>query len=149
MNSKSPPRFSGYSPTSSGSSTGMRSNKAEDTSPEITLRKALWKQGLKYRLHCRSLPGKPDIVFRRYRTVIFVDGDFWHGKEWAKRKRLLEQGSNAGYWVSKIQYNIDRDRLIDMKLRDLGWRVIRIWESDIKNDIESEVHRIIEQMDIQ
>lgn len=98
------------------------------------MRKALWAAGLRYRLHPTALPGRPDIVISRYRLAIFCDGDFWHGRDWRKRKKKLAQGWNAGYWVAKIARNRERDRTVTSTLRRLGWQVIRVWEGDVLRD---------------
>jgi len=141
------PRFDKYSPSSSVSSRVMESNRSKSTRPEMRLRRRLWGRGYRYRLHVTTLPGKPDIVFSKFRTAVFVDGDFWHGKDWTRRKRLLERGSNGEYWVDKISYNIDRDCRTNDSLSELGWTVIRIWESDIESHCEREVQKIIEALD--
>lgn len=141
------PRFDGYSPSSSASSRVMKSNRSRNTTPEILVRKGLWRRGYRYRLHVTTLPGQPDIVFSKARIAVFVDGDFWHGKEWTRRKRLLERGSNSEYWVDKIRYNVDRDCRVNEALSKLGWSVIRIWESDIERDSERAIQRIIQALD--
>lgn len=112
---------------------------SEGTRPEIRLRKALWHENLRYRVNYKKLPGKPDIVFTKYKVAIFCDGDFWHGNNWFIRgKKSLKQELNgySEYWKNKILKNIERDDTDDKVLRAMGWTVIRIWESDIKNHIE-------------
>lgn len=120
----------------------------KDTSPELALRKALWRRGLRYRLHRADLPGKPDLVFPHKRVAVFVDGDFWHGNQW--RRRGLEslddqfRGSpSAGYWIPKITKNIKRDALNTERLRVAGWRVLRIWESAIRGDPDECADRVM------
>jgi DNA mismatch endonuclease (patch repair protein) len=112
----------------------MRANKATNTRAELLLRKHLWRLGLRYRLHAKDLPGKPDIVFRGKRLAIFCDGDFWHGRNWEERQRKLRKGSNASYWLSKIGSNRERDARHNAALAELGWTVVRLWESDILKD---------------
>ena len=119
---------------SAGSSATGRGNRKRDTTPELSLRRALWKRGLRYRLHVPDLPGRPDIVFRRSRVVVFCDGDFWHGKDWRSRRRRLKRGHNARYWVNKIRRNIQRDRNVSAALEAQGWHVLRFWEADILSD---------------
>jgi DNA mismatch endonuclease (patch repair protein) len=87
-------------------------------------------------LHDRHLAGRPDILLVRQRTAIFCDGDFWHGRQWAKRRQKLVRGSNGNYWVEKIAGNIRRARKVNRVLRQLNWDVIRVWESDIADDPE-------------
>jgi DNA mismatch endonuclease (patch repair protein) len=79
----------------------------------------------------RDLPGKPDFVFAKARLAVFVDGDFWHGRDWASRKAKLHMGANADYWIEKIEGNIARDRRNRAVLRRQGWRVLRCWESAV------------------
>jgi len=126
------PRFDQLRPASQAASQLKRRNKARDTKPELALRRQLWSMGLRYRLHAKDLPGKPDLVFPRHRLAVFVDGDFWHGRNWEARCRKLAAGHNASYWLDKISYNIARDRRNTRQLQAAGWRVIRLWESDVK-----------------
>jgi DNA mismatch endonuclease, patch repair protein len=107
------------------------------------LRRALWRQGLRYRLHPADLPGKPDIVVRGKRVAIFCDGDFWHGRNWRRRKARLQRGANSEYWVAKISRNRRRAKEVTGMLRDAGWLVIRIWESTIKRDPERVAIRVM------
>ena len=126
------PSFEGLRPASPTASVSKRQNRARDTTPELILRKSLSAIGIRYRLHAADLPGNPDIVFRREKVAIFCDGDFWHGKHWKRRKAKLALGHNGLYWVAKIQTNIDRDRRNRRVLRRQGWRVLRFWESEIR-----------------
>jgi DNA mismatch endonuclease (patch repair protein) len=131
------PSFRGLRPASRTSSISKRSNRATDTAHEVVLRRALWRIGVRFRKNVRSLPGKPDIVFLRAKVAVFCDGDFWHGRHWSKLKSKLRRGSNADYWTTKIQSNIERDRRNRAVLQKAGWKVIRLWESDIKRDPQS------------
>ncbi len=106
-------------------------NRCADTQHEVLLRRTLWHLGLRFLKYVRTLTGKPDIVFPRARTVVFCDGDFWHGRNWKQLKLKLTAGSNPGYWKQKIASNIHRDRRHTALLRRQGWRVIRVWETDI------------------
>lgn len=117
----------------------MSSIPSKNTRPEITLRKALWHKNYRFRANYKQLPGKPDIVFTKQMVVVFCDGDFWHGHNWAIRglKSLGEELSGySEYWKKKILQNIERDKKINKDLESLGWRVLRIWESDIKKDLD-------------
>ena len=125
----------------------MRQVKGKDTTPELLLRKALWRRGHRYRLHDRRLPGSPDIVFTRAKVAVFVDGDFWHGAQWRHRGKTslahqLEQVNNKAYWMTKIEKNMARDKRNNATLRRLGWRVIRVWESSLKQSVKRQVTRI-------
>ena len=116
----------------------MSSIKSKGTRPEILLRKALWKEHLRYRVNYKALPGKPDIVFTKYKVAVFCDGDYWHGHNWALRGLgSLEEELNgySEYWRDKILRNIERDNEENKALHALGWTVVRLWESDIKKDI--------------
>jgi len=116
----------------------MSSVKSKNTRPEIALRKALWHQGLRFRVNYKGLPGKPDIVFTRVKVVVFCDGDYWHGHNWALRGMKSLDEELAGYsefWAKKIRRNIKRDEEVNRQLAELGWTVVRVWESDIKSDV--------------
>ena len=108
----------------------MSAVKSKDTKPEMIVRKYLFSKGLRYRLHVGSLPGNPDIVLPKYKTVVFINGCFWHGHDGCKYYRLPK--SNVEFWESKITNNKNRDVLNEIKLKELGWRVIRIWECEIR-----------------
>ena len=118
---------------------------SKDTEPELMLRKALWKENLRYRVNYKKLPGKPDIVFTKYHVAVFCDGDYWHGHNWAIRGLSSLEEELAGYsefWRKKILGNIERDTKNNRALQDTGWTVIRLWESDIRADINGCVQRI-------
>lgn len=117
----------------------MSAIRSKNTRPELMLRRALFSRGLRYRVTVSTLPGKPDIVFSRAKIVVFCDGDFWHGHNWALRGISSLDEELAGYseyWQKKIRYNIERDRLNTNKLEQDGWLVLRFWESDIKKNLE-------------
>jgi DNA mismatch endonuclease (patch repair protein) len=112
----------------------MRRNTRRNTQPELLLRRALWRLGARYRLHFATLPGRPDLVFPSAKLAVFCDGDFWHGRGWQARRRRLARGANAAYWIPKILANRARDRRVSRQLTALGWRVARVWESEILRD---------------
>jgi DNA mismatch endonuclease, patch repair protein len=120
-------------PASAAASRAAEGSSAKrDTQPELLLRKALTRRGVRgYRVDVTSLPGRPDIVFPRARVVIFCDGDFWHGRNLEARVARLSSGHNAPYWVAKISGNVARDRRRDAELQSSGWTVLRFWETDI------------------
>jgi len=128
------PSFSGLKPASAASSRVKRNNKRRDTQHELLLRRELWRMGLRFRKNVETLPGKPDIVFPSARVAVFCDGDFWHGRKWQTLKPKLDQGTNASYWSAKIASNIERDVRNTSLLKEAGWHVIRLWETDIKRD---------------
>lgn len=130
----STPQYGNRRSSSESASKSMRGNRSKGTQPELILRRAIWARGLRYRLHDRRLPGKPDLVFRGGMVAVFCDGDFWHGRNWRLLKKQLSKRANPDYWVPKIQANIDRDKKVTAQLRAAGWVVIRVWESDVKED---------------
>lgn len=123
----------------------MKRVKSKDTSIEVILRKALWEKGFRYRKNDVSLPGKPDIVIPKYKIAIFCDSEFFHGKDWDKLKTQLQRGSNADYWIKKIERNRQRDRDNEKKLMFLGWKTVRFWGKDIAKNVE-ECVQVIEEM---
>lgn len=116
--------------TSEQRSRCMAAIKGKDTKPEMIVRKYLFSRGLRFRVQVRKLPGTPDIVLPKYKTVIFVNGCFWHGHEGCKYFRMPK--SNVDFWQIKIARNIERDAETEAELMRLGWKVIRIWECEIK-----------------
>lgn len=118
----------------------MRRVRGQDTGPELTLRRALYRLGVRgWRCHRNNLPGKPDLAFGRARLAVFVDGAFWHGhpsKYWP--------GRTSPYWDRKIARNIERDRRVDRELAALGWRVLRLWDFEVERDPEAAASRVIE-----
>lgn len=111
----------------------MKAVKNKDSQIELKLRKALWNEGLRYRKHHKNLPGKPDIVFAGKKVAVFCDSEFWHGKNWGKKKHDFK--SNRKFWHSKIEKNIARDIEVNDQLAEMGWKVIRFWGNEIKNDV--------------
>ncbi len=136
------PSYKGLKPASELASRIKRNNRRNDTKPEIMLRSELWKRGLRYRTNVISLLGKPDIVFSKSRVVIFCDGDFWHGRNWRALKKKLETGNNSTYWIAKISTNMKRDKRNTILLEEMGWRVVRIWEKDIKQNVSAVASKI-------
>lgn len=122
----------------------MQHIKSKDTKIEVVLRKALWKKGLRYRKNYSVLPGKPDIVFTRYKIAIFCDSEFFHGKDWEVLKPRLEKTNNSEYWVRKISRNQERDEEVNKQLLALGWTVIRFWGKDILKKTD-ECVKVIEE----
>ncbi|MBL8168020.1 MAG: DNA mismatch endonuclease Vsr [Acidobacteria bacterium] len=119
----------------------MRKVRSKNTAPEILFRKALWAKGIRYKANATNLPGKPDIVLPTRKTAIFVDGDFWHGGQWLRRRLMaledqFQQTMSKDYWVNKIRRNMRRDCTVTSQLMSQGWTVLRFWESDIRNDLE-------------
>lgn len=122
--------------TSEQRSRCMAAIKGKDTKPEMIVRKYLFSRGLRFRIQVRKLSGTPDIVLPKYKTVIFVNGCFWHGHEGCKYFRLPK--SNIEFWKEKIERNIERDRESMQALLVLGWKVIRVWECELRNKANRE-----------
>lgn len=107
--------------------------KSKNTAPEIKLRSILHRNGFRFRLNRKDLPGKPDIVLPKYKAVIFVHGCFWHGHDC---KRGQRPQTNVEFWDKKINKNMERDKQDIIKLKELGWRVMVVWECDLKKTNE-------------
>lgn len=121
--------------------------RSRDTTPELVVRRALHQAGFRFRLHCKDLPGSPDIVLPKYRTVVQVHGCFWHGHCCRRGNRVPY--TNTEYWQAKIQRNRDRDESTRRALSETGWRVVIIWECDLETatrrlllDLDTERSRI-------
>jgi DNA mismatch endonuclease, patch repair protein len=121
----------------------MRSNRSADTRPELRLRSALHRSGLRFRkampLTAGEVRVRPDLIFTRARVVVFVDGCFWHGCA----THGTTPRSNTGYWSPKLASNAERDRRVDRALTSSGWEVIRVWEHEVWNDIGASVGRVV------
>ena len=122
----------------------MRRIKGRDTSAEILLRKSLWARGLRgYRIGVSTLPGRPDVAFARAKVAVFVDGCYWHGCP----AHCRMPSSNRPYWERKIQRNMERDKAHVRALRKAGWRVIRLWEHQVRKNPLLAARRVAERLD--
>ncbi|WP_261533796.1 very short patch repair endonuclease [Burkholderia multivorans] len=108
----------------------MKAVGRRNTGPELVVRRALFRLGFRFRLHDRKLPGSPDVVFRSRRAVIFVHGCFWHGHD-CRRGRA--PSTNTEYWHAKLQRNKERDAEVALRLEAMGWRVLTVWECQIRD----------------
>lgn len=108
---------------------------------EQILAKRLWHLGFRYRKNDKRLPGSPDIVMPKHRIVIFIDGEFWHGKDWAARKPRLQR--NRDYWIEKIEENIARDNRVNHDLWRQGWTVLRFWEKDVLKNTDDCIETVL------
>ena len=109
----------------------------KDTKPEMVVRRYLWGHGYRYRLNHPRLPGKPDIVMRKYRTCIFVNGCFWHGHEGCQYYTIPK--TNTAFWMAKIKRNQERDVEVQRRLASMGWHSITIWECELKPKVEEKL----------
>jgi len=122
----------------------MRGNTSNDTSPELLLRSALWKSGIGgYRKHFLYLPGRPDIVFPRYRLAVFVHGCFWHR---CPKCNISIPRTNTPYWEEKLHRNIERDERVFSQLEQAGWHAMRLWECEIHHSLEWCVSQVRQEL---
>lgn len=122
----------------------MANVRLKEGKAEQALAKALWKLGFRYRKNYKKLPGSPDIAILKHHIAVFVDGEFWHGKDWEYRKEQLK--SNRSYWTEKIEENISRDKRNDILLIEIGWVPIHFWEQEVNKELAFCVSRIIEMI---
>ena len=122
-------------------SQNMSKIKSKNSKPELLLRKALWANNIRFRIHDKSLPGKPDIVIKKYKLAIFIDGEFWHGYNWEKVKPSLN--SNKSFWVPKIERNMQNDRIHNEQLQEIGYTVFRFWSKDILKKRDKAVNQVL------
>lgn len=122
----------------------MQKIRSKGTTPERTIEKNLRKYKIYFAKHVVSIVGKPDIVFRRKKVVVFIDSDFWHGNA----KRFVMPKTNVSYWQKKIENNKTRDKKVNSTLKKSGWTVIRLWEYDIKYDLEKCIKRIFNALQL-
>lgn len=120
----------------------MQAIKSQGTKDEVLLAKSLWKRGWRYRKNDKSVFGKPDIVFKKHRVAVFVDSEYFHGKDWETEKHRIK--SRREFWWPKIERNIERDREVTEKLKAEGWIVLRFWSKNVRKNIY-ECIEIIEQ----
>lgn len=120
----------------------MKSVKGHGSKIEKMLAKELWSAGLRYRKNDKTIFGKPDLSFKKYKIAIFVDGEFWHGKDWKRRK--YDHKSNIDFWFKKIERNINRDREVNLYLKKNGWKVLRFWGKDISKNLRNCTNKIID-----
>lgn len=118
----------------------MKKIKSTNTISEDMLSKALWHEGIRYRRNYKKLPGTPDIAITKYKIVVFIDGEFWHGYDWNTKKNKIK--SNKDYWVKKIERNISRDKENNSQLNKLGWIVIRFWDKQVKKNLNECIFQI-------
>jgi len=123
--------------------------RSSDTKPEVFFRKALWKWGIKYRKNVKSLFGSPDIAIKKYKIVIFIDGDFWHGNDWGRKHFSSQEAllsSYSEYWQKKIKRNIARDKEVNKYYKKIGWTIIRFWVSETEKDLNKCIIKTINKI---
>lgn len=125
-------------------SKNMSHIRSKNTKPEETVRKYLFSKGFRYRKNVRTLPGCPDIVLPKYKAVVFVNGCFWHKHDCG---RFVWPSSNVEYWKKKICGNVDRDKRNYDELKSLGWKVILVWECQLKKaNLDATMEHVIEEI---
>ncbi|MBU2948182.1 very short patch repair endonuclease [Zobellia uliginosa] len=112
----------------------MSKIRGKNTKPELAFRKALYAAGYRYRIDYKKLIGKPDIALKKYKTVIFIDGEYWHGHNWEERKPKVK--TNREFWIAKIERNMQRDEEVNAELERLGYKVFRFWETEVKKELD-------------
>jgi len=137
------PRFSEESGfyTTKQRSRQMSKIRGKNTKPELIFRKALWKKGVRYRLDSKQLPGRPDVSIKKYKLAVFIDGEFWHGYNWNERKDKLK--SNRGFWIPKIERNMQRDREVNQQLKEMEYTVFRFWTHEIKDNLKTCINDVM------
>ena len=111
----------------------MQGNRSSGTKPERMLARELWRRGYRYRKNVHTVPGSPDICFKSRKVAVFVDGEFWHGRNWQQERQRIK--SNREFWYAKIERNMARDKRVDQRLKALGWTVLRFWETDVRKHL--------------
>jgi DNA mismatch endonuclease (patch repair protein) len=122
----------------------MQAIKSKGTKDEVLLAKTLWKLGYRYRKNDKSVFGRPDLTFRRHRLAIFVDSEYFHGKDWHTEKYRIK--TNREFWWAKIESNIRRDQQVNKLLNKDGWRVLRFWSLEIRKNLAYCIVQIEEQL---
>jgi len=127
-------------------STLMSKIRSKENNAEKALRKLLWEKGIRYRKNYKKLTGCTDILISKYKLIVFIDGEFWHGHNWSQKKEKIK--ANRDFWIPKIERNMQRDQEINEALRGLGFTVIRFWENDIKKDITTCLDKILSFIEV-
>lgn len=122
----------------------MSQIKGKDTNPEVLVRRYLFSRGLRYRKNDRRYPGRPDIVLPKYKTIVFINGCFWHGHK--DCKYFVMPKTNEQFWKDKIDANITRDKKNVQLLREAGWSVITVWECELKNNCEKRLAQVYSEI---
>jgi DNA mismatch endonuclease (patch repair protein) len=123
----------------------MQAIKSEGTRCEVKLAKALWKNGLRYRKNDKSVFGKPDLTFRKLKVAIFVDSEYFHGRNWEKEKYRIK--TNREFWWRKIERNIERDKKVNKTLKSEGWTVLRFWSDDVNKNLNECVKKVLDEIE--
>ena len=119
--------------------------RGKNTKPELAFRAELHKRGVRYRVNFKGLPGRPDLSNMSKKFVVFIDGEFWHGYNWAEKKEKIK--ANRKFWIPKIERNMQRDGQNNEKLQLMGYRVFRFWEHEVKKELPRCVGEVMDYLD--
>lgn len=125
----------------------MSKIRGKNTQPELAFRRALYAAGYRYRVDYKKLIGKPDIALKKYKTVIFIDGEYWHGFNWDERKPKIK--TNREFWIAKIERNMQRDAEVNEELNRQGYKVFRFWETEIKKELDRCLKEVLVHLQLQ
>lgn len=131
--------------TTKDRSNQMSKIRSKDTKPELSFRKALFASGVRYRVHVKTLPGKPDLANATKKFVVFIDGEFWHGFNWSEKKHKIK--ANRRFWIPKIERNIQRDKNNQIILEKMGYKVFRFWEHEIKKNLNGCINQVLDYLE--
>lgn len=120
-------------------SKNMSAIKASSTKPELLMAKALWSKGYRYRKNNKSVFGKPDFTFKKIKVAIFIDSEFFHGKDFGTKKK---PATNVEFWEKKIMRNIERDKEVNQRLTGEGWKIMRFWSKEVITNLEEVISKI-------
>ena len=123
----------------------MSKVRSKNTKPEMLVRRSLHALGYRYRVHVNNLPGKPDIVLSKHKSIIFTNGCFWHQHPGCKKASLPK--TNQEFWRHKLKGNVDRDFITHKKLKLAGWRIITIWECEIENNLQGTISQVVKKLE--
>ena len=124
----------------------MQAIKSTETKDEVRLARALWKLGYRYRKNNKKIFGKPDLTFASYKIAIFIDSEFFHGKDWETQQLRIK--SNRDYWIPKIERNMKRDIAVNEYLLSKNWKVLRFWSKEIQKELESCIEKIRQEIEL-
>lgn len=122
----------------------MQAIKSKGTKDEVLLAKTLWNLGYRYRKNNKNVFGKPDLTFKKNKLAIFVDSEYFHGKDWDTEKFRIQ--TNRDFWWKKIEQNIKRDKIVNEELSKNGWKILRFWSKDIRKNLASCITKIEENL---
>jgi DNA mismatch endonuclease (patch repair protein) len=124
----------------------MKAIKSTNTKMEVLFSKALWSKGIRYRKNDKSVFGKPDLTIKKYKIAVFIDSEYFHGKNWEIDRQRIK--TNTEFWHKKIEGNIKRDELVNEALMKDGWKVFRFWSMDVKNKLDFCLDNVIGNIEI-